>query len=215
MLIMDNDARPVTYTIGGTVSGLAGSGLVLSSARLVHHGPGNGPFTMPTSLNDGAAYELRVTQQPASPLQTCTVTNGSGTIHGANVTDIAVDCVTPLPNGALDPSFGGSGKVANNALRRAVAMARQTDGKLVVLSQLSRLSRYNADGTQDLGFGTNGVVIATFNNNSDTAHGLALQSDGKIVVVGRAFGGTLDDFGVARFNTDGTLELASARTASC
>ena len=85
-------------------------------------------------------------------------------------------------------------------------MVRQTDGKLVVLSELSRLSRYNADGTQDLGFGTNGVVIVTFNNASDTARGLALQSDGKIVVVGRALGGTLDDFGVARFNADGTLD---------
>jgi uncharacterized delta-60 repeat protein len=205
MTIVDNDAVPATFTIGGTVSGLAGSGLVLS-ASAASINAGNGPFTMPMSLQDGAAYDLRVVQQPNNPLQVCSVTRGSGTIHNANVTDIAVDCVTQLPNGSLDPTFGGTGKVANNSLRPAVAIARQTDGKLVVLSEQSRLSRYNADGTLDLGFGTNGVAIATFNNNSDIPRGLALQSDGKIVVVGRAFGGTLDDFGVARFNTNGTLD---------
>jgi uncharacterized delta-60 repeat protein len=205
MTIKDDDTPPATFTIGGTVSGLVGSGLALSASGSSITA-GNGPFTMPTQLRDGSTYELRVTQQPSNPLQVCSVTRGSGTIHNANVTDIAVDCATPLPNGALDPSFGGSGKVANNALRPAVAMARQSDGKLVVLSEQSRLSRYNADGTLDLGFGTNGVAIATFNNNSDILRGLALQSDGKIVVVGRAFGGTLDDFGVARFNTNGTLD---------
>jgi len=205
MIIVDDDTAPAAFTIGGTVSGLVGSGLVLSASGSSINA-GNGPFTMPAQLRDGSTYELRVTQQPNNPLQVCSATRGSGTIHNANVTDIAVDCVTPLPNGALDPSFGGGGKVANNALRSAVAMARQTDGKLVILSDQSRLSRYNADGTQDLGFGTNGVAIATFNNNSDAARGLALQSDGKIVVVGRAFGGTLDDFGVARFNANGTLD---------
>ena len=205
MTIMDDDTAPATFTIGGIVSGLTGSGLVLSASGSSINA-GNGPFTMPIPLQDGSTYDLRITQQPSNPLQICTVTRGSGTIHGANVSDIAVDCATPLPNGALDPSFGGSGNVANNALRSAVAMARQTDGKLVILSEQSRLSRYHADGTQDLGFGTNGVAIATFNNNSDTARGLALQSDGKIVVVGRAFWGTLEDFGVARFNADGTLD---------
>jgi uncharacterized delta-60 repeat protein len=205
MTIVDDDTAPATFSIGGTVSGLVGSGLVLSTSGSSVNA-GNGPFTMPTQLRDGSTYELRVTQQPGNPLQVCSVTRGSGTIQGANVTDIAVDCVTPLPNGALDPSFGGSGKVTNNTLRPAVAMARQSDGKLVILSDKSRLSRYNADGTLDVGFGTNGVAIATFNNASDIAHGLALQSDGKIVVVGRAFGGTLEDFGVARFDTDGTLD---------
>jgi uncharacterized delta-60 repeat protein len=205
MTIMDDDTAPATFTIGGTVSGLAGSGLVLSASGS-SISPGNGPFSMPIPLRDGTTYNLRVTQQPSKPLQVCTVTRGSGTIHNANVTDIAVDCTTPLPNGALDPTFGGGGKVSNNTLRPAVAMVRQSDGKLVILSEQSRLSRYNTDGTQDLSFGTNGVAITTFNNGSDIPRGLALQSDGKLVVVGRAFGGTLDDFGVARFNTNGTLD---------
>ena len=210
LLILNDDRGappppPVTYTIGGTVSGLAGSGLLLSSAGSSIN-PGNGPFTMPTPFDDGAAYELRITQQPVSPLQICTVTNATGTIQGANVTDIAVACVTPLPNGALDPDFGSGGKVTSSSLRPAVAMARQADGKLVVLSQQSKLSRYNADGTADLGFGTNGVVAVSFSNSGDTANAVALQADGKIVVAGRSIAGTFDDFGVARFNVDGTLD---------
>ena len=51
--------------------------------------------------------------QPANPVQSCTVANGSGTLRGANVTDIAVTCATPAPTGTLDPAFGG-GKISNN-----------------------------------------------------------------------------------------------------
>jgi hypothetical protein len=35
---------------------------------------------------------VRVTQQPASPAQTCTITNAEGTIEDANVTDVTVEC---------------------------------------------------------------------------------------------------------------------------
>jgi hypothetical protein len=84
---------PPTYTVGGTVSGLAGSGLVLTlngSASLPVNA--NGAFTFPDALADGAAYAVTVGTQPSNPAQTCTVANGSGTIAAANVTDVAVTC---------------------------------------------------------------------------------------------------------------------------
>jgi 6-phosphogluconolactonase (cycloisomerase 2 family) len=82
-----------TYTIGGSISGLAGSGLELTA------GAGNtvsvskaGPFTFPTLLGAGASYDVTVASPPANPSQTCTVSNGAGTVSGA-VDNITVVCV--------------------------------------------------------------------------------------------------------------------------
>ena len=82
------------YTIGGTVTGLVGSGLVLQN---------NGgedltvctdcAFTFTAAVANGAAYAVTVKTQPSSPAQNCVVDgNGSGTVDGASVTDVAVVC---------------------------------------------------------------------------------------------------------------------------
>jgi len=84
---------PPTHTVGGTVSGLAGSGLVLSlngSSSLPV--AANGPFTFTDGLAAGTPYAVTVGTQPGS--QTCTVNNGSGTIGAADVTNVAVTCAT-------------------------------------------------------------------------------------------------------------------------
>ncbi|WP_405238013.1 hypothetical protein [Lentisalinibacter orientalis] len=85
---------PSTYSIGGTVSGLAGSGLTLRN----NGGDdlavsANGSFAFATEIDSGDTYSVTVATQPASPDQTCTVTNGSGTAT-ADVTDVAVACET-------------------------------------------------------------------------------------------------------------------------
>lgn len=83
---------PVTYTIGGSVTNLAGSGLVLQN-----NGGNNltvsasGSFTFSTPVASGAAYKVTVLTQPSNLIQACTVTNGSGTAS-ANVTNIQVTC---------------------------------------------------------------------------------------------------------------------------
>ncbi len=82
------------YTIGGTVSGLSGSGLVLQDnggdSKTI---TANGAFTFATPLSFGAMYSVTVKTEPSSPAQTCTVTNGSGTMGYANVTGVTVTCV--------------------------------------------------------------------------------------------------------------------------
>jgi hypothetical protein len=85
-----------TYTIGGTVSGLATGNVVV----LRNNGgnnltvAANGSFTFSTPVTDGGAYAVTVLTQPTSPNQTCVVTNGSGTVAGANVTNVSVVCTT-------------------------------------------------------------------------------------------------------------------------
>ena len=84
-----------SFTLGGSVSGLVGSGLVLQN-----NGAGDlpiaadGTFTFTTRLATGTAYNVAVLSQPTSPSQSCTVSRGSGSIAAANVADIAVTCAT-------------------------------------------------------------------------------------------------------------------------
>ncbi len=85
-----------TYTIGGTVSGLAGTGLALQDNGGNNLAvAANGPFTFSTPIATGAAYAVTVLTQPAGPAQTCAVSSGSGTVASANVTSVAVSCTTP------------------------------------------------------------------------------------------------------------------------
>ena len=85
----------VQYTIAGTVSGLAGTGLVLQNNAGDNLSiTANGSFTFATSIDDGSDYAVTILTQPGNPVQTCSVTNGSGTVSGANVTNVSLSCTT-------------------------------------------------------------------------------------------------------------------------
>ena len=93
-------AAPVTYTIGGTVSGLTATGLVLENAGgnslTVSANASTFSFSTPVPTND--VYSVTVATQPAG--ESCVVSNGNGTAT-ANVTSVAVKCT------ALD-TIGGT-----------------------------------------------------------------------------------------------------------
>jgi len=82
-------------TIGGTVTGLAGTGLVLQDNGADDLSiTKNGSFTFSTSLASGTAYAVTASTQPTSPSQTCRVTDGTGTAGTTNVTSVTVNCVS-------------------------------------------------------------------------------------------------------------------------
>jgi 6-phosphogluconolactonase len=85
-----------TYTVGGKVTGLTGSGLVLSN----NGGDNltvtaNGAFTFATALPQGRTYSVTASAQPTNPDQNCGVRNGtgSGDIGNADITTVAVVCI--------------------------------------------------------------------------------------------------------------------------
>src|SRR5689334_11227086 len=83
------------YTVSFSVSGLDPLGmsavhLQINGGETASTASNGGRFTFPTPLMDGEAYDVEVLFQPTG--QTCTVSNGTGTIMGADVTDIAVTC---------------------------------------------------------------------------------------------------------------------------
>lgn len=107
----DNQPPPAQYTIGGTVSGLSGTGLVLQD-----NGGDNlaikadGAFTFATKVASGSAYKVTVMTQPSNPTQTCTVTNGTGTASG-NVTNVTVSCGSGVTIGGTVSGLTGTGLV--------------------------------------------------------------------------------------------------------
>jgi Beta-lactamase len=93
---------PPTFSISGTVSGLSGGFVTLALNNGSTVTSSGGSFKFGAELSAGSAYEVTVDTQPSG--QTCSVLNGSGKVGGANVTNIAVSCVTPPDVTACDPN---------------------------------------------------------------------------------------------------------------
>ena len=93
---------PTTYTVGGTVTGLTGSVTLQNNSGDDIIKTTNDGFTFPAQA-DSTDYAVTVSSQPTG--QTCEVTNDSGTIAAADVTNVVVTCeddfvinvVPPMP----------------------------------------------------------------------------------------------------------------------
>jgi 6-phosphogluconolactonase (cycloisomerase 2 family) len=85
-----------SFTVGGTVAGLASNGLVLlNNGGDALSLSSSGAFTFTTPVATGSAYSVTISAQPnIGPLQVCSVTNGDGNVAGAAVTSVTVNCVT-------------------------------------------------------------------------------------------------------------------------
>src|SRR5260370_37836402 len=82
------------FTVGGTVTGLTGTGLVLQNNAGDNLAiTANGTFTFKTAVASGQPYNVSVSAPPSTPSQTCTVASGAGTAT-ANVTGVQVTCST-------------------------------------------------------------------------------------------------------------------------
>jgi uncharacterized delta-60 repeat protein len=118
-------------------------------------------------------------------------------------------------NGSLDPTFGGDGLVIINFAGRsnaAFGVAIQSDGRIVAVGDVEvtarvhrfAVARFDRDGTLDPTFGGNGKVTTGFTGGDDGARDVAIQADGRIVVVGST---DLGEFALARYEIDGMLDL--------
>jgi hypothetical protein len=81
---------PTTFTVGGTVSGLIGSVTLQNNSSDDIIKTTNDGFTFPAQA-EGTGYAVTVSSQPTG--QTCSVTDGSGTIATADVTNVSVACI--------------------------------------------------------------------------------------------------------------------------
>lgn len=123
-------------------------------------------------------------------------------------------------DGSLDNSFGNKGLSIVSGIENdmAFALALQQDGRIVTVGGSDEVEsdfvviRFNADGSLDNAFGSNGIVLTSIDDEYDGghAHAVAIQSDGKILATGPASmrdGKTaVNGTGIARYDPDGSLD---------
>ena len=118
---------PPTYSVGGTISGLSGTVVLENNGGNDLSTSANGTFTFSTLLAQGAAYNVTVKTNPSG--QTCSVTNPSGTVAAANVTNVSVTCVTVIASSVSDNFNRANGTLG-------AGWTDMTDGGLAISSQV-------------------------------------------------------------------------------
>jgi len=138
----------------------------------------------------------------------------------------AVGAAAAAGDGELDPSFAGNGKAVVGFTNqsgdpvdvRAVAVAIQQDNKIVLVgftdvdpsSSTTVIARLERDGSLDQTFANSGRAAAPkglFGSSENRGLGVALQSDGKILVLGARYDDNAVTHGyVMRLTPDGTLD---------
>ena len=112
-----------------------------------------------------------------------------------------------LPDGTPDPSFGSQGFAAYPNYAQGVALT--PSGKIVVVGGTANagstqfvVAQYTANGILDTSFDGDGIAISNFTSQFSIANGVAVQANGRIVVVGSSG----NSVAVMRYNSNGTLD---------
>lgn len=127
------------------------------------------------------------------------------------------------PGGGLDDSFSGNGTQVTSfgsgpAVDFAYGVAIQPNGRIVVAGYsnqsgsgyLFAVARYLPNGNPDTSFAGDGKRVTEFGNGTadDIAADVAIQPNGRIVVAGYSDQGAADDFAVARYMPNGSLDTS-------
>jgi uncharacterized delta-60 repeat protein len=185
------NTTPVTVTLPGSLDTTFGTG---------------GIVTTSIGSNDAYAYALAI--------------GSDGRIvaagYYADGTNYDFALVRYNTDGSLDSAFGTGGIVttpieSGNAIANALGIG--SDGRIVAVGSSYNGSkdnfaivRYNTDGSLDSTFGTGGIVTTPVGSGYAGAYALGIQSDGRIVVAGYSSDGSIYNFALVRYNTDGSLD---------
>ncbi|WP_217645565.1 beta strand repeat-containing protein, partial [Oceanisphaera psychrotolerans] len=131
----------------------------------------------------------------------------------------AITVVRLNSDGTADTGFGSDGVAADSSLgwSQFKDIAVQADGSILVAGNKSvsgngadyALMRFTASGALDTGFaGGAGSITTDIGNANNYAWDMALDPDGKILLAGNRYVGEDNDFAVARYNSDGTLDTS-------
>ncbi len=120
-----------------------------------------------------------------------------------------------LPDGAIDNDFGISGIVKTslgNSDDFANAIVCHPDQTIIIAGTTTNgafLAKYDEFGNLDPEFGTDGILMTDFGTDENENYGLTIQDDGKIILTGVSgtnASNTNGNFGLARFNNDGSID---------
>jgi uncharacterized delta-60 repeat protein len=168
-----------------------------------------GGGTVVKAIGSGDDRATAIALQPDGKLVLAGYCGGSSTSYDFCALRLNAD-------GTTDLTFSGGTVItpigAGTSFDQVNAIALQPDGKLVLagwcqggLLDFCAL-RYEANGALDASFGSGGKVITAVGTGNDQANALALQSDGKLVLIGWCDGSGGKDFCAVRLHSDGSLD---------
>ncbi|MFN9503447.1 MAG: hypothetical protein ACK57J_02635, partial [Rubrivivax sp.] len=199
--------------LGGSSIDSGGTVRTFSIARYTAVGALDTSFSVDgrllTDVGPGADQAYAIALQPDGR-----ILQAGYSLNGAN-NDFSL--VRYTVTGALDSTFSGDGKVITPVTGSGDDVARslavQPDGKLLRAgsgvhgaANAFALVRFNADGSLDTGFSGDGKLLTGLGTSEDYAQAVAVMPGGRIVVAGYGVIGTSNDFGLVRYNADGTLD---------
>lgn len=137
-------------------------------------------------------------------------------VGGTPFTEVGV--LRLLPNGNPDPTFGNGGKVSvpvsGLSVIERMDLGLQSDGKILLLAAANDpdslndravlLMRFLPDGSLDPSFSGDGKSYLNIHIGEETANALAIQPNGRIIVVGGNLNNGNDGAFIARFMPNGT-----------
>lgn len=201
------DMAVVRYNTDGSRDNSFGSGGVF------HNNPDGHVHTGDTSNS------LAVTIQSDGKI----VAAGAGSYYTGSGFDYQFAVARYNTNGSLDATFNGSGqefinmspsKPSGKNGSAAYTVKVDAQGRIVTAGYSGNAStgnydfaiaRLNASGGLDTTFNTTGKAMVDFGGDA-YLYGMAIQPDGKILLVGHTFVNSKNELALARFNTDGTLD---------
>jgi uncharacterized delta-60 repeat protein len=212
-LITGSEATSVNMQADGKIVTAGGSYII----RYNSNGSLDTSFGVGGEVLTGSYYEMTsgvAIQADNRILAAGSAYNGSGS-YGFALTRYYSD-------GSPDTTFAGSGRVVTPvtglySFSLSTVVQDSVSGKIVAAgySQFeSVITRYNSDGTPDTSFASGGKIITTgydyWGGINSSIHHIAVQADGKIVVVGSSYkeNGKGDEFGLARHNSNGSIDTS-------
>ena len=207
------DHEPLTLEIDpDSISEDGGS----ATATLTRHYT-NREMPLSVSLSSDDESELTVPPAVEIPANEASVSFTVNAVDDTVLDGTQTVIVTAVPVAdlfGLDQSFGQGGLVQTSLAMRIqpprAAIAVQPDGKIVAAAEHPsddtqwRVTRVNADGTLDAGFGVGGIVDTTIGSARPFPTSIAVQPDGKILVGGKL--ATPGTPALVRYNADGSLD---------
>lgn len=182
-------------------------------------------FTADGALDPGFSSDgVVVTKHGGSSVANAIIFHPNGkVIVGGSTNNGQIRCsiIRYNTDGTLDQTFSGGGIVQTTFNGGAddseiLGLAVQEDGKILTVGYTGLLNgnnrigvaRYLDNGMRDETFGVDGTVTTVIGGQQDIGRAIALQKDGKIIVVGSTLdtGDGREDLVVLRYNTNGTLD---------
>jgi uncharacterized delta-60 repeat protein len=196
------------YNADGTLDTTFGGGTVTLSIG------SSGAIVEALALQaDGKLVEAGGSRNSSSTTWELARFNANGTL------DTTFDATGPNPGTVISTFATTTNEVRGLAIYPSTGADTADYGKLLAAGSISgnpggtndaqpALARYNADGTPDTTFGQSGQVVTPLPNSGGDVYAVAIQADGKIIAAGQIAGTGQWQFGLLRYNTNGSLDTS-------